>query len=171
MGRRFGFAMLAVAMFTGPAAAQRPGTMEAGLFARVTMFDPSLGSPQSALGFGGRIAAYARAQWFVEADLSTSSANGLDYTPFHIRVNYLEEFKPGGLMIAGLGYARNHYSGTLDGNDNGLSGVFGLRQAVRGSFVGRLDFALDYIPSPVNRAGNNWQGSFQVGGSYRFGRP
>lgn len=170
MGRHFASAVLALAVVVGPAAAQGPGTLEASVFARGTMFDPSIDSPQSAVGAGIRIGAYLRPQWLFEADVSTSSSSGLDYRPIHLRVNLLEEYKSGGHMLFGVGYALEHYSGTLDGNDSGLSGMFGLRQAIGSSAFGRAEFVLDYVPSPTNGAGNNWHGSFQLVGGYSFGR-
>ena len=145
--------------------------MEASAFIRGTVFDPSLDSPQGGIGFGVRFGAYLAPEWLAEIDISTTSASGLSYRPAHIRVNRLEEYKTGGHMVFGVGVAWTHYSGTLGGNDAGLSGAFGLRQQIGGNFFGRLDFALDFIPSPVNGAGNNFHGGFQLGGTYRFGQP
>lgn len=170
MGRRFATGVLAVAMLAGPVAAQRRGMVEGTVIVRGTMFDPSFKSPQSGVGFGGRLGVYVAPKWLFEADLSTSSSEGLDYQPLHVRVNFLEEFKPGGLMVVGLGYARNSYSGSFDGSDGGFSGNFGFRLEVRGSFFTRVDGVLDYIPSPVNGAGNNWNFGFHVGAGYRLGR-
>jgi len=165
-----GFAVLALAMLAGSAAAQRPGTIEASVLARLTMFDPSIGVVDGALGAGVRVGAYLKPQWLIEADISTSSSSGLDYRPIHLRVNYLGEYKTGGHMVVGLGYAMEHYSGTLEGNDSGLSGMLGLRQTFGASAFGRIEFVADYIPSPTNGAGNNWLGSIQLVGGYVFGR-
>jgi len=167
--RQCGFAVLALTMLAGSAAAQRPGTIEASVLTRLTMFDPSIGSVDGGLGAGVRIGAYLKPQWMFEGDISTSSSSGLAYRPIHLRVNYLGEYKTGGHMIVGLGYAMEHYSGTLDGNDSGLSGILGLRQTLGGSAFGRIEFVLDYIPSPTNGAGNNWLGSIQLVGGYVFG--
>lgn len=169
MARRTAFAMVALTMLAAPAAAQRAGTFEAGLITRGTLLDPSFKS-LGMVGFGARIGAHLGPQWMLEADVSTSSSRGLDYQPVHIRAMLLQEIQPGGFMTLGLGYARNHFSGTVNGNDNGVAGLFGFRQVVRERFFTRVELSVDYIPSPANGAGDNWNGTIQVGGGYRFSR-
>ena len=170
MRHPYGSAVLALTMVAGPAMAQRSGAIEASVLARWTMFDPSIRSLEGGVGAGVRIGAYLKPQWLFEADISTSSSSGLDYRPLHVRVNYLEEYKTGGQMILGVGYALEHYNGTLNGNDSGLSGILGLRQTFGASAFGRVEFVADYVPSPTNGAGNNWLGSVQLVGGYVFGR-
>lgn len=165
---------LGIALLTTPVAAQRLGSLEAGILARGTLFDPSL-VQETALGVGARAGVYLAPAWLVEADLSTSSANGLasfpraSYRPFHGRVNFLTPYSDRGKAVFGLGVVATHYGGDFNKSDTGLAGLFGLCLDLRHSVVGRADFTLDFVPSPANQAGNLWIAGVQVGLGYRFG--
>lgn len=91
---------LAVSL-AAPVASQRPGTVEVGVFGRGSLFDPSL-DEASALGFGGRVAVFLGERWLLEADMSTTSVDGLasypnlTYRPFHVRLNFEEPYSEQG---------------------------------------------------------------------------
>lgn len=164
--------LLALAM---PAAAQNPWTVEAGVLARGTLFDPSL-SKTSVVGAGGWAGVYLSPLWMVEADLTYASASGLDgytsatYVPIHVRLDLLQSYSPSGTLVIGLGVVRNHYGGAFRRSDMGVSGGLGVRTSLPHGFELRLDGTLDLMPSPANRAGNNWNGGVELGLGYLFRR-
>lgn len=175
MTRRFAIPVLAALLAAPPpAAAQQRGTIEAGLLARGTLFDPSL-EVATAIGVGGRVAVFLAPQWLLEADLSLSGVNGLasiretSYRPFHVRVNYLRPYSERGRMVLGLGLVATSFGGDFGDSDAGLGGLFGFRVDLGRSLVARGDGTLDYVPSPANGAGENWIAGVQVGVGYRFG--
>lgn len=173
MHRCLAAAWLAVALAT-PAPAQRLGSIEVGALARGTLFDPSL-SRVTALGFGGRVGVYLAPSWLVEADLSIANADGLagysstTYSPLHIRVNYLAPYADRGKMVLGLGVVRTHFGGNFGKSDSGVAGLLGLRIDLHHSIVARADGTMDFVPSPANGAGNNWNAGLQIGIGYLFG--
>lgn len=170
---RLAIAALGVALLAPPGAAQRLGSFEAGFLARGTLFDPSL-ILVTALGVGARAGVYLAPTWFVEADLSTSSANGIasfpraSYRPLHARVSFLLPYSDRGKAVFGLGVVATHYGGDFDKSDTGVSGLLGLCLDLPHSIVGRADFTLDFVPSPANQAGNLWIAGVQIGLGYRF---
>src|SRR5690349_14118628 len=97
LGHRVTFCLLATFLLAPPAAGQRAGSIEVGVLARGTLFDPSL-NVTTALGGGGRLAVYLAPQVFVEADMSTANVSGLasfsnaTYRPLHARVNFLTPY-------------------------------------------------------------------------------
>jgi hypothetical protein len=166
--------MVLAVILAAPVVAQRRGTVEGGVFARGTLFDPSL-DKETALGIGGRLAVYVAPKWLVEADISTSAADGLtsradvSYRPFHVRVNFLEPYSERGKMVVGLGFVTTRFGGDFGESDSGLAGLFGMRTELGRSLVGRVDFTMDFVPSPANGAGNNWIAGLHIGVGYRIG--
>lgn len=164
------------ALLGAPAAAQQRGTIEVGLLARGTLFDPSL-EVATAIGAGGRAAVFLAPQWLLEADLSMSGVDGLaslaetSYRPLHVRVNFLRPYSDRGRLVVGLGLVATSFGGDFGESDAGLAGLFGFRIVFRRSLVARLDGTLDYMPSPANGAGDNWNAGLQIGVGYRFGQP
>ena len=160
---------LAVALIAIPvrAPSQRLGTTEASVVARGTLFDPSV-RPDPAAGIGGRVGVFLTPKWLLEADYTTTSAGGLDYRPFYLRVNVFAGSERTA-FIAGLGYVRDSYSGALEGHDAGVTSLLGVRFSVREQMFWRLDATLDYIPSPANDAADNWTAAAHIGIGYRFG--
>jgi outer membrane protein with beta-barrel domain len=168
--------VLAATLFAATAAAQQRGTFEAGLLVRGTLFDPSL-EVATAVGFGGRLAVFLTPSWMLEADVSTSSVADLAslpevrYQPFHVRGNFLKSYSARESMVIGLGLVTTNFGGDFEGSDVGLAALFGFRIGVRRSLVARVDGTLDYVPSPANGAGDNWNAGVQLGLGYRFGGP
>src|SRR2546427_13301037 len=75
-----------------PAAAQRPGTIEVGGFARYTDFDNSLAYANK-LGVGARIGVFLPARFAIEGDLSRTVTDGptlhsIHHRPLHIMLEY-----------------------------------------------------------------------------------
>lgn len=174
MNRRFAVTVLAAAILAAPAGAQRPGTVDVGVFSRGTLFDPSL-DEASALGFGGRVAVFLGKRWLLEADMSTTSVDGLasypnvTYRPFHVRLNVEEPYSERGKMVVGLGFVTTSFGGDFGERDSGLAGLFGMRTDLGRSLVGHMDFTMDFVPNPANGAGNNWIAGMHIGVGYRIG--
>jgi hypothetical protein len=168
--------LVAAALCATSAAAQQQGTFEAGLLVRGTLFDPSL-EVATAVGFGGRLAVFLKPSWMLEADVSTSNVADLvsfpqvRYQPFHLRANFLKAYSARESMVIGFGLVATNFGGDFEGSDVGLAGLFGFRIGVRRSLVARVDGTLDYVPSPANGAGDNWNAGVQIGLGYRFGGP
>jgi hypothetical protein len=166
--------MVLAVILAAPVASQRPGTVEVGVFGRGTLFDPSL-EEASALGFGGRVAVFLGERWLLEADMSTTSVDGLasypnvTYRPFHVRLNFEEPYSERGKMVVGLGFVTTSFGGDFGERDSGLAGLFGMRTELGRSLVGRVDFTMDFVPSPANGAGNNWIAGLHIGVGYRIG--
>ena len=173
LGYRLTICLLAGSLVAPAASAQRAGSIEAGALVRGTLFDPSL-QVQTALGAGGRAAAYLAPFLFVEVDFSSTTVNGLasfpraSYQPLHARLNFLTPYSDRGKAIVGLGVVTTHYGGDFDKSDKGIASLFGLRIDLHRSLVGRLDVTFDYVPSPANGAGNNWIGGMHLGIGYAF---
>jgi hypothetical protein len=175
LGHRLAVCLLAVSLLASPAAAQRAGSVEVGVLLRGTLFDPSL-KVQTALGAGGRAGVYLAPRFLIEADISTTTVNGLasfpkaSYRPFHARVNFLTPYADRGKLVVGLGVVATHYGGDFGKNDNGLASLFGLRLDLHRSLVARVDLTFDFVPSPANGANNNLIGGMQIGVGYQFGQ-
>jgi hypothetical protein len=174
MTRRFAITVV-VLLATAPAAAQQRGTIEVGLLARGTLFDPSL-EVATAIGVGGRAAVFLAPHWLLEADLSMSGVDGLaslaetSYRPLHVRVNFLRRYSDRGRMVLGLGLVATSFGGDFGESDAGVAGLFGFGIDASRALVARADATLDYMPTPANGAGDNWNAGLQIGLGYRFGR-
>ncbi len=167
-------AAAALAALAAPTAAQQRGTLEVGVFARGTLFDPSL-QVETALGVGARAALFLAPRWLLEADLSTSGVDGLasfpetSYRPFHLRGNFVRSYSQRGQMVVGLGVVATSFGGDFGESDAGVAGLFGFRLQLPRSLVARVDATLDYVPAPANGAGDNWVAGVQLGVGYRVG--
>ncbi|HXF96272.1 MAG TPA: outer membrane beta-barrel protein [Gemmatimonadales bacterium] len=174
MIRRVAWWCAALAALAVPAAAQQGPSFEAGVFARGTLFDPSLEVTGTA-GLGARAGVLPGDRWLLEADFSASAVDGLagipetSYRSLHLRVNYLRPYSDRGQLVAGLGVVGNSYGGAWKETDAGITGLFGFRVKLARALVFRADGSLDYLPSPANRAGDNWIAAVQLGVGYRFG--
>jgi hypothetical protein len=119
---------------------------------------------------------YLAPQLLIEADISTTTVNGLasfpraSYRPLHARLNFLTPYSERGKAVVGLGVVKTHYGGDFGKSDNGLASLFGLRLDLHRRLVARVDLTFDFVPSPANGAENNWIGGIQIGVGYQFGR-
>ncbi|MBA3260021.1 MAG: OmpA family protein [Gemmatimonadales bacterium] len=157
-----------------PLAAQRTGTFEVGAFAQATYFDRTLRFNQGQGGGGARLGFFLLPNLSVEADGSfvptTQGGDvGVDYFPIRAKLVFNVPAGRHTTVLLGGGYVRNMYRGDLDEEDNGATGLAGVRLGLPGLPSIRLGTYLDYIPSPFNGAGENWNWGLQFGLSFLFG--
>jgi hypothetical protein len=139
-----------------PAAAQKPGSVEIGGFARFTDYDNSL-PIFNGLGVGGRVAAQALPRLGVEVNYSSTSSEGVKHTPLRLMAVYSVPADPKTDILVGFGYVRNKYTGAYDATDSGLSGFVGVRYRVGNMLALRLDGGEDFVWNPAN---SSYQSAF-----------
>src|SRR3989442_464655 len=110
-----------------PAAAQRPGTIEVGGFARYTDFDNSLAYANK-VGVGARIGVFLPAHFAIEGDLSRTITDGptvqsIHHRPLHLMLEYNVPASPQADIVVGGGYVHNTYNSSADTTDSGVTGV------------------------------------------------
>jgi hypothetical protein len=158
-----------------PAAAQRPGTVEVGAFARYANLDNSLAD--NMVGVGGRVAVYLRPTIAFELDVSRTSpdvgATSSTYTPAHFRLVYQAPVSGRVEALVGGGYVRNWYGAPYEASDGGISAILGLRYPLNDMVSLRFDADGDFMihtadTSPFPFYHGNW--SLQVGASVRLNR-
>lgn len=157
-----------------PGTAQEGGVVELGVFGRYTRFDETL-KLDDRPGGGARVGLFLSRFLSLEADASYTGTTGPAgvtgwYVPLHARaVVHIPLGELSALSLGG-GYVRHEYGGDgLEGSEDGAGGLLGLRLALTPWLALRTDFAADYIPSPVNRAGSNWNYAGQAGLSFLLG--
>lgn len=159
-----------------PLAAQRRGTLELGAFFRFTRFDPSL-TLDDAFGGGGRLDVYFMRDLAIEgtaAILPTSSATTgkLDLIPIELRLLYAAPVAPRYAVLVGAGYVHQEYRKGFRAWEDGITGLLGVRMALGGPVMGRLEGIADYFPSPLNASSSiqdNWDFSIQAGLGIQLG--
>ncbi len=165
--------LLAVAalVLAVPAAAQRIGAVDVGVFGRYTDFDNSL-ALDNAIGFGGRAAVFVPPGIALELDVSRSSADpagggsSVSHTP--VRFRFVGALPSGSHVdvLLGGGYVHNSYGGSVDAGDGGVSLLLGLRHHTSNSVWVRLGLDMDLMfhtssTSPFEFYTGNW--SLQLG--------
>jgi outer membrane protein OmpA-like peptidoglycan-associated protein len=138
-----------------PCAAQSPGTFEIGGFGRYTKFDDTLNLDDK-VGAGGTLGiffvrnlAFEAEGAYTKTNLSTGSAPDVSNIPLRGRLTY--HIPLGGYASAirlGAGYVRNMYRETQDFDDDGVTGLLGLRVGLGEKFALQADGTVDYAPSP-----------------------
>lgn len=167
-------AAVLAAVFAPALAAQRSGTFEVGAFAQATYFDRTLRFDQGQGGGGARLGFFLLPNLNVEADGSfvpTTQGSDVDVDYFPIRAKLVLNVPAGRhtTLLLGGGYVRNMYRGGLDEEDNGATGLAGVRLGLPGLPSIRVGTYVDYIPSPFNGAKENWNWGLQFGLSFLFG--
>ncbi len=157
-----------------PAAAQQRGTIELQGFGRYTLFDNTL-LVDDKFGGGGRLGFFIFPRLILEADASYTSTTGplgssVSYLPIHAYLTYNQPLSDRIAALLGAGYVHNEYGADVEGSDNGVAGLFGLRFLFAGPLALRIDGTVDYIPSPANLATENWHYGVQAGLSLVIGR-
>lgn len=155
---------------------QRPGTIELGAFARFTHFDPSL-IFDDALGVGGQLDVFFARGLALEGSvvvLSTTAGatNDVSLTPIDVRLLYSTPIAARSAVLLGAGYVHQQYRKSLNGWEDGASGLLGVRFSLGAHLGGRVEAVAYYFPSPLNsRAGvqDNWDFSLQAGLGFRLG--
>jgi outer membrane protein OmpA-like peptidoglycan-associated protein len=163
-----------LAFLTSPLAAQRNASFEVGAFAQATYFDRTLNFHQGSGGGGARLGFFVTPALEIEAEgtfVPTSGPGDVDVHYFPLRGRLLLNIPAGehGSLLLGGGYVHNEYRDDLDASDDGATGYLGARLGIPGLPSIRLGTYLDYIPSPQNGAGENWNWGIRAGLSFLTG--
>jgi hypothetical protein len=166
-------AAAAALVLAAPAAAQRAGAVDFGVFGRYTDYDNSL-TLSNSIGFGARVSAYVQPGVALELDVSRTSADptgggsSATHTPVHFRV--IGAIPAGRRFDAllGGGYVHNAYGGSYDVSDGGLGLFLGLRHHTSDRILVRVGLDLDMMfhtssGSPLGFYTGNWSLQFGVG--------
>jgi outer membrane protein OmpA-like peptidoglycan-associated protein len=170
-----------------PAVAQKGGTVEFGVFGRQTWYGTSY-ELQDKAGLGGRLGFFitrnfeieAQAHWVPTRSTSLTHPERFDQKVDNLGGRALLEYnfqaRPVAFII-GAGWAYNKFSGdavegtSLKTNENGPSGLVGVRFGVGGVVQARIDGTYDHFNSPATAlsgadSDGNW--GLQAGISFLF---
>jgi outer membrane protein OmpA-like peptidoglycan-associated protein len=160
---------------TTAAAAQSAGSFEVNGFGRYTRFDDTLRIQEEA-GGGGSLAFFPLKNVAVEGEgaytrtHSNVTGNPVSNIPLRARLTY--HIPIGGYSSSvrfGVGYVRNLYRKSMNFDDNGFTGIFGVRVGFTQRLGLRLDGTADYVRSPeAGRADNYVNWGMQAGLSLLF---
>ncbi len=185
MMRRIGsLATLLLVALHSPAAAQKPGTVEFGVFGRYTRFDQALHFDKRP-GIGARLGVFVLPNLSLEGDASytaTAAQGGefIRYIPLHGRLIYNVPLGEHTAFLIGGGYVRNLFRSSYRETNSGGGGLLGFRLGLGDVLSIRLDGTGDYIPTaesdhvPAQLAGivhkkSNFHLGFQGGLSFLLG--
>jgi outer membrane protein OmpA-like peptidoglycan-associated protein len=157
------------------AAAQSAGSFEVNGFGRYTRFDDTL-RIQEEPGGGGSLAFFPLKNVALEGEGSYtrthSNVTGLPVSNIPLRGRLTYHIPIGGYSSSvrlGVGYVRNLYRKSVNFDDNGFTGIFGVRVGFTQSVGFRLDGTADYVRSPdAGRADNYVNWGMQAGLSLLF---
>jgi OmpA-OmpF porin, OOP family len=146
-------------------------------FGRFTRFDDTL-RIQEELGGGGSLGFYLLPILALEAEgaytKTHSNVTGLPVSNIPLRGRLSLHIPIGGYASGiriGAGYVRNLYRESLNFDDNGLTGIFGVRFGLSPSYGFRIDGTADYVGSPEGgRADHYINWGAQAGLSLMLGR-
>ena len=171
-----GWTVAAATVLASPLSAQRTGSLEVGAFANVAYFDRTLHFNQGNGGGGARLGFFVTPGLELEAEgvfvpTTGGVADELNVDYFPARARLLFNFPAGEhtRLLLGGGYVHNEFRGDLDASDDGATALAGIRLGVPGFPSIRINTYLDYVPSPANAAGENWNWGLQVGLSFLTG--
>jgi outer membrane protein OmpA-like peptidoglycan-associated protein len=167
---------VALLLITATAAsAQTAGSYEIDGFGRNTRFDDAL-ALNNRFGGGGALGFFVLSNLALEAEGAyTATRDPLNFSvtniPLRGRLSYHIPLGGNASSIRlGAGYVRNLYRKDISFDDDGFTGIVGLRVGLGSTLGLRLDGTADYFRSPdAGRANNyvNWGG--QAGLSFVFG--
>ncbi len=163
-----------LAALTSSLSAQRTGSLELGGFAQAAYFDRSLGFDQASGGGGARLGFFLLRALSLEAEAAfvpTDQGLGGDLEYIPLRGNLVLNIPAGEhtALLLGGGYVHNESRNEVEGRDDGATGLLGVRLGLPGAPSIRLGTYVDYIPSPLNGADENWNWGIQAGLSVLFG--
>lgn len=173
--QRFVLGLVLLVIGTTPTTAQSSGTFEISGFGRYTTFDDTL-SLDDGFGGGGSLGLYPFGNLAIEAEGAYTSTDGplgtsVSNIPLRGRLTY--HIPLGGYASAirlGAGYVRNLYREDADFDDDGATGVLGLRVGLSEHLALKVDGTVDYVPSPdADRVDNYTNLGVQGGLSLLFG--
>jgi outer membrane protein OmpA-like peptidoglycan-associated protein len=168
-------ALLAVAA-AAPAAAQRAASFELDGFGTWTKFDESL-QFKDRFGAGGLLGLFFAKNVALEGDasftethLDTGLPGDFSYIPIRARLAaHLPLGSSYSRLILGAGYVRALYRKDLRENDDGFTGLVGLKLGLSPHFALRADGIIDYVPNPFNGVSSNVHYSARAGVSILLG--
>ncbi len=172
------FVMVAAAVTavaSQPCQAQRPGTFEWGVFGRGTAFDGGF-RVDDFVGPGGWLGLFVLQNLAIDLDASYTltdrrPAGKLSHVPIHARVVYNAPLGDRFALLSGVGYVHNEYRRAINGSDDGITGLLGVRVRLSRVVSLRAEAFADEIFSPVNkpprRENFNWGG--ELGIAFQFG--
>ena len=159
------------------AAAQSAGSFEVNGFGRYTRFDDTLRIQEEA-GGGGSLTFFLLRNVAIEAEgaytrtHSNATGNPVANIPLRARLTY--HLPIGGYSSSvrlGAGYVRNLYRKSVNFDDNGFTGIFGVRVGFTEMVGLRLDVTADYVRSPEFVPADNYVNwGLQAGVSVLFGK-
>ena len=136
------------------AAAQSAGSFDVTGFGRYTRFDDPLRIQEQA-GGGGSLAFFPLTNVALEGEgaytRTHSNLSGGAVSNITLRGRLAYHIPIGGYSSAvrlGVGYLRNLYRKDASFDDNGVTGIFGVRVGFTPNFGVRLDGTADYVRSP-----------------------
>lgn len=142
--------------------AQSPGAFEIGGFVRLGFFADTLDLNHH-FGGGGWLAFYPVRNLGLEGEASytktqiVSTENEVSNIPIRARLTYnvpLGDYASA--FQIGAGYVRDLYRKSEHFNDNGITGLVGLRLGVSDNVFVRLAATIDYVPSPAASRADNY---------------
>lgn len=160
--------LLAVPLLLGiamaPAAAQRPGAVEGGLFGQFTKLDEEL-ALDDAISIGARLGFFVLPNLSLELDghfaktdwTSPGGVKSITYSPYALRAVYGIPMGDRLRFLLGLGYQQNvykdriiTYANAIAGNEyeDAVTGLLGLKVCLNEQWSLRGDVPIDYNPSP-----------------------
>jgi OmpA-OmpF porin, OOP family len=148
-------AVLAFFLFAGTEvlSGQSPGSFEITGFGRYSFFDDALGLDDK-VGGGGSLGFFFLRNLDIEAEAATTTTDGaggssISNTPVRGRLTYHIPLGGNASSIRiGAGYVRDMYGKDADTDEDGVTGVLGLRLGLSEKFGVKVDGTIDYVPSP-----------------------
>ena len=145
--------------------AQRPGTLEAGVFGNLEWIDNS--NPVNDVtpgGVGARLGVFVlpnlelevMGSW-ADSHLRTSELTDVDYIPLRALAVY--HFGSGRIVpMIGAGWSHSRYTGAIDVQNNGAAGLVGFKAFANDWLLFRTEATLDAIPKPFDNSEQhlNW---------------
>jgi outer membrane protein OmpA-like peptidoglycan-associated protein len=165
-----GLTMVLLLTTATAASAQSAGTFELTGFGRFTRFDDTL-RIQEEFGGGGSLGFFLLPFLALEAEAAYTSTHsnvtGLTVSNAPLRGRLSLHIPIGGYASGiriGAGYVRNLYRKSASFNDDGFTGIAGVRWGLSPNFGFRIDGTADYVRSPDGgRADNYINWGAQVG--------
>ena len=165
-------------LFAGTTAlsAQSSGAFEITSFGRYTLYDDTL-SLEDKVGGGGSLGFFPFRNFAIEAEAAYTKTNtevgGLSLSNIPVRGRLTYHIPVGGnasSIRVGAGYVRDMYGEDVDIDEDGVTGVLGVRVGLSEKLGLKLDGTIDYVPSPSAGRGDEYMNlGVQAGLSLLFG--
>ncbi len=163
-------------LFAGTTAlsAQSSGAFEITGFGRYSLYDDTL-SLEDKAGGGGSLGFFLFRNFAIEAEAAYTKTDALGISieniPVRGRLTYHIPLGGNASSIRlGAGYVRDMYGDEVDFDEDGVTGVLGLRLGLSEKLGLKLDGTIDYVPSPSAGRGDEYMNlGVQAGLSLLFG--